>query len=136
MYIHPTVQVILSPLDRVIGVGRVVEVRGISVELLAIEIRAAGAIVYWRARTVDDQMLWGAEIELSDDRGTAYRPADVASEGDSVRWTGQSFHLPGPPIGARLHLELVAFGPQSDHEVPRAASKQQIVGPWNFDVAT
>jgi hypothetical protein len=134
VYLHPTVQVILSPLNRVIGVGKVVEVRGIPVELLAIEIRAAGAIVHWRARTVDDQMLWGAAVALSDDRGTTYQLADVASEADSVRWTGQSFHIPAPPIGARLHLELVAFGPQSDHEVPGGASKQQIVGPWSFDV--
>ncbi len=136
MDIHPNVQVIVSPLNRVIGVGRSVQVRGIPVELLAIEVRAAGAIVYWRATTVDDQILWGADVALSDDRGTTYRSSDGASEGDSVRWAGQSFHTPAPPIGAQLHVELVAFGPQPDHEVPRGLSKQQIAGPWIFDVTT
>ena len=126
----------MSALDQVIGVGRTVEVRGISVELLAIEVRAAGAIAYWRARTVDDQVLRGADVALSDDRGTGYRSLDGASEGDSVRWAGQSFHTPAPPQGARLHVELLAFGPQPDHEVPRGQSKQRIVGPWVFDVTT
>ena len=134
MYIHPSVQVITSALVRVIGVGRAMEVRGISVELLAIEVRADGAIVYWRATTVDDQVLWGADVVLSDDRGTNYRSLDGTSEGNSVRWAGQSFHMPAPPRGARLHVELTAFGPQPDHEVPRGQSKQQIAGPWFFDV--
>lgn len=136
MEIHPSVQVILSPLNRVIGVGRMVEARGIPVELLAIEVRAAGAIVYWRATTVDDQVLWAADVALSDDQGTTYRSLDGASEGDRVRWAGHSVHTPAPPVGARLHVELVAFGPQADHEVPRGLSKQQIAGPWVFDVAT
>jgi hypothetical protein len=126
----------MSALDRVIGVGRTSEVRGISVELLAIEVRAGGAIAYWRARTVDDQVLWGAVVALSDDRGTDYRSLDGASEGDTVRWAGQSFHTPAPPRGARLHVELLAFGPQPDHEVPRGQSKQRIAGPWVFDVTT
>jgi hypothetical protein len=135
-YVHPSVEVILSPLKRVIGVGRMAHAAGIAVELLAIEVRAAGAIVYWRATPVADQVLWDADVVVSDDRGTTYRSLDGASEGHPERWTGQTYHTPAPPEGAGLHVEVVAFGPRPDHEVPRGLSKQQILGPWVFDVAT
>lgn len=110
MYVHPSVQVILRNINRVIGVGKVVHAAGIPVELLAVEVRDAGAIIYWRATPAADQLLWGADVALSDDRGTTYRSLDGASEGDPVRWAGESFHLPAPPAGALLHVELCASG--------------------------
>ncbi len=44
-FVHPSVQVILSPTNRVIGMGRIAKATGIAVELLAVEVRSAGVIV-------------------------------------------------------------------------------------------
>jgi hypothetical protein len=131
---HPLFDAVLSPLDRVVAVGKTAEVAGVRVELTAVEIRGSGAILFWRARPVGDLMLLYADIRATDDRGTAYESHPAGHEGSSLHWAGQSVLVPPPPIGARLVVEILSFGPPVDHEVARGVSGQHIHGPWRFDV--
>ena len=47
-------EVSASPLVRVIGIGQQAEDAGIRVELIALEIRQLGAILYWKAYTFEE----------------------------------------------------------------------------------
>ena len=127
---------ILSPLDRVIAVGQSTKLVGIEVELTVIEIRQAGAIAFWRARPVDDVVLFDADVRVSDDGGHVYEATAAGHEGSQLHWSGQSFFAPAPPSGAHLVLEILSFGPPIDYEVPRGMSRQHILGPWRFTVDT
>lgn len=133
---HPLFDVVLSTLDRVIAVGQTAESGGIAVELIAIEIRRAGAIASWRARPVNDVLLFDADVRVSDDGGHEYASHAAGHEGSALHWSGLSVFTPPPPIGARLTIEILSFGPPIDHEVPRGVSKQHIRGPWQFTVDT
>jgi hypothetical protein len=130
--LHPSQQVILSPLREVIGVGQVAAAAGLSVELLAVEIREAGALLYLRATPVRELVLSSAAVSVSDDRGTAYSTLDAGHEGSTVHWSGQSVVMPAPPPGARLHVEVLSFGPPRDH--PRERRSETVSGPWQFEV--
>lgn len=133
---HPLFDIVLSPLDRVVAVGRTTEAAGIAVELIAIEIRRAGAIASWRARPVDEIVLLDADVRVSDDHGTEYASRAAGHEGSALHWSGQSVLVPSPPLGARLLIQILSFGPPIDHEVPRGLSKQHVHGPWGFTVDT
>jgi len=130
--LHPSQEVILSPLRYVVGVGRVVDVAGVSVELLAVEVREAGALLYLRATPVRELMLFSAAVAVTDDRGTAYRALDAGHEGSAVHWSGQSVVIPAPPPGARLSVEVESFGPPRDH--PMEFRSETVTGPWRFDL--
>lgn len=131
---HPLFDIVLSQLDRVVAVGRSAETAGIAVELTAIEIRRAGAIAFWRARPVNELMLFDADVRVTDDQGTEYTSLAAGHEGSALHWSGQSAFVPAPSSGARLLVEILSFGPPIDHEVPRGVSKQHIHGPWRFAV--
>jgi hypothetical protein len=133
---HPLFDAVLSPLDRVIAVGQTTESAGIEVELIAIEIRRAGALATWRARPVDEVVLFDADVRVSDDSGQEYTSHAAGHEGSAVHWSGLSVFVPPPPVGARLTIEILSFGPPIDHEVPRGMSRQHIHGPWRFTVDT
>ncbi len=132
MILHPSQQVILSPLREVIGVGQVVEASGVSVELLVIEIREAGALLYLRARPVDGVRFLTAAVSVSDQSGTAYRTLDAGSHGSALHWAGQSVVMPAPPPGSRLHIEILSFGWPRDYPEERRGAT--VVGPWRFDM--
>lgn len=131
---HPLFDAVLSPLDRVIAVGQSTESAGITVELIAIEIRRAGALVSWRARPVDEVMGIDADVRVSDDSGQEYTSHPAGHDGSSLHWSGLTVFVPPPPVGARLTVEILSFGPPIDHEVPRGGSTQHIHGPWQFTV--
>lgn len=131
---HPLFEVVLSPLDRVIAVGQATESSGITVELIAIEVRRAGAIASWRARPANDVLLFDADVRVSGGTGAEYVAHAAGHEGSDLHWSGLSVFMPPPPVGARLTIEILSFGPPIDHEVPRGASKRHIHGPWRFTV--
>lgn len=133
---HPTFETVLSPLDRVIAVGRTVESGGIAVELISVEIRKAGALISWRAKPIGDLLLLDADVRVSGGDATAYTSLAAGHEGSSLQWSGQSFFAPSPPVGTRLTISILSFGPPIDHEVPRGLSRQHIHGPWQFTVDT
>jgi hypothetical protein len=120
---NPLFEAVLSPLDRVIAVGQTTESGGIVVELIAIEIRRAGAIASWRARPVHQLVLFDADVRVSDDTGHEYASHAAGREGSALHWSGISVFVPPPPDGARLTIEILSFGPPIDHEVPRGVSK-------------
>jgi hypothetical protein len=131
---HPSLELPLTPLDRVIAIGQTVETAGINVELLAIEVRTAGALLYWRARPVRELMLLSADVVASDDQGTTYRSLPAGHEGSAIHWSGQSVLIPPPPRNARLTIDLLSFGPPQDRPVPRDLAGPPVVGPWRFTV--
>src|SRR4029079_130525 len=99
---HPMFEAVLSPLDRVVAVGQTVASGGITVELISVEIRQAGALVAWRARPINDLLLLDADVRVSDDRGMDYASMAAGHEGSSLHWSGQSFFAPSPLAGTRL----------------------------------
>jgi hypothetical protein len=130
--LHPSQEVILSPLREIIGVGQVAAAGGVSVELLMIEIREAGALIDLRARPVAGVAFMTASVSVSDQLGTAFRALDAGSEGSAYHWAGQSVVMPAPPPGSRLRVEILSFGwPRDDPEERRGAS---VLGPWRFDI--
>jgi hypothetical protein len=133
---HPLLQAVLSPLDRVIAVGQSSESAGIVVELIAIEVRRAGAIASWRATPVNEVMLLDADVRVADDTGHEYLSHAAGHEGSALHWSGASVFVPPPPVGARLTIEILSFGPPIDHEVLRGLSRQHVHGPWRFSVVT
>jgi hypothetical protein len=131
---HPFVTAVESPLDRVIGIGEIVEAAGVSVELIAMEIRGAGTVLFWRAKPLGDLLLEFADIRVTDDRGTSYASVEASHEGTLGRWSAMSVLTPSPSVGTRLLVEVSSFGPPIDHEVPRGMSTQHRHGPWTFTV--
>ena len=131
---HPLFDAVLSALDRVVAVGQSTESAGITVELIAIEIRRAGALVSLRARPVDEVVLFDPDVRVSDASGREYTSHAAGHDGSALHWSGLSVFVPPPPIGARLTIEILSFGPPIDHEVPHGLSQQHIHGPWRFTV--
>lgn len=133
---HPSLTIPLSPLDRVVAVGQSADAGRIRVELIAIEIREAGALLYWRATPVDDLILLSAHAEVSDDRGTTYRAVPAGHEGSAIHRSGHTALIPPPPRNTRLTIEFTSFGPEGGYPVPRGLDREPVRGPWRFTVAT
>jgi hypothetical protein len=123
-----------SHLDRVIGVGQAVDASAITIELLAIEVRAIGFVLHWRGMSHRDGILLEPAVSILDDVGTRYRIIGGGGGGSAQAWEGQTFVLPSPPAGARLAITLESFGPFSDRPVPKGVPTDSIPGPWPFVV--
>src|SRR6266540_456996 len=61
-----------SPLVRVLAIGKSLGDERESFELTALEVRAAGAVLYWRAITPADQSFALPQFVVTDDLGTRY----------------------------------------------------------------
>jgi hypothetical protein len=132
------VEIETSPLRRVIGVGLESTASGISVELIALEIRERGAVLYWKAHRRGAGMIGGPDITLTDELGTTYRflPAGwSSSDGESK---GETRIAPAPPPDARsLRVVVERFGEGRwapgpgpfGHEPPAV-----VTGPWRFEI--
>jgi len=138
-----------SPLRRVVGVGQAATVGDVTVELLAVEIRAAGCRGSLRYRsTAEDaavterhgraplpQGVPFPDVVVSDDAGTAYEVAP-GHGGGTARGAEYSFvFVPRPPDAARrLTVSIPRFGPDPFFPfVPREAAPD-VPGPWDFNV--
>lgn len=126
--------IVFSPLVRVVSVAQVVEAGGIAVELLAIEVREAGALLYWRAHPPEGIVLMSATVSISDESGTMYRVSPAQSSGSALQWEGQTFVIPAPSAHARLGIVLERFGAPIGRPIERHAPGESARGPWRFDV--
>jgi hypothetical protein len=87
-----------SPLVRVVAIGKAVEDDGVVLELIALEIRDVGAVLYWKAQPVGEYVLGGPDFVVTDDVGTVYTfllPTWVSSEGVAK---GNTDLVPPPPV--------------------------------------
>jgi hypothetical protein len=99
-----------SPLDRVVAIGRVATHPGVSLELIALEIRSAGCLLHWKAAFNGQPLRVGPELAVQDDVGTRYeaQPLSWSRSGRDAR--GQITIVPAPPASAtRLSLEFRVF---------------------------
>jgi Clp amino terminal domain, pathogenicity island component len=126
------VDVAASPLRRVVGIGQVAADADVSLELIALEIRAAGCVLYWKAHTVPERLLGEPQFIMSDDAGTDYgvRPAGWSRSGREMK--GETLVVPGPPEeAASMRVELTGFAarrfPPMGGEV--------VLGTWHFAFA-
>jgi hypothetical protein len=98
------VEISSSPLVRVIGIGQQAEDAGIRVELIAVEVRRLGAILYWKAYKLQEGLLGDAQVSVSDDQGRSYKVSPMSSGGDDYQWKGETGIRPIPESQLRrLH---------------------------------
>jgi hypothetical protein len=128
------VEVHLSPLVRVVAIGQQVEADGVRVELIALEVREAGAVLYWRAFATKDRILGLAVIEVSDDLGGEYRVFLGGGGGGERAWSGETNVVPAPTAGASiLRVKVTGF----EGFPPGFPGTAQVVtneGPWVFEI--
>ena len=108
-------------LRRVVGIGGVAVDAGIVMELVALEIRATGGLLYWTARPDPARTLGEPEVAVGDDVGHGLRPAPrrrarqrSRDEGRDPRHAGASRRGHGAARrrrGLRVPPVAVAGGP-------------------------
>jgi hypothetical protein len=125
-----------SRLVGVVAVGRVVETNGVTVEILSVEIREAGALVHWRSRADRTIGLLVPTVSISDDRGTEYRASTAHGGGDERSWVGDIAITPPPERGAVLSIGIETFGVDPRMRMPGWVPGEPVDGPWLFTVDT
>ena len=123
----------LSPLVRVVPIGQQAEADGIRVELIALEIREAGAVLYWRAFTTDDRMLGLAVVEIGDDHGGEYHVYLGGGGGGERAWSGETNIAPAPTTGVSM-LRVTVTGFDMFAGFPGAGHGRTSGGPWAFEI--
>jgi hypothetical protein len=123
-----------SALVQVVGIGRTVVAAELTVDLLAIEVREQGAVIYWRARSAREGLLLSADVSISDDLVTAYQVIQGGGGGDSHASEGQTLVLPSPPAAAHVTITLKSFGPSDHMPLPSHLPAERVPGPWPFEV--
>jgi hypothetical protein len=123
-----------SALAQVVGIGRTVVAAELTVDLLAMEIREQGAVIYWRARSAREGLLLSADVSITDDLGTAYHVIQGGGGGDSHAWEGQTLVVPSPPAAAHITITLKSFGPSDHMPLPPHMPTERTPGPWTFEV--
>jgi hypothetical protein len=121
-----------SPLRRVVGIGQVARDAGVSVELIALEIREAGCVLYWKAHPDRERPLGEPQFVVSDDARTEYgvRPAGWTGNGREMK--GEALVVPGPPEEATtMRVELTGFAAR--HFPPMGS--EDVRGAWRFEFA-
>jgi hypothetical protein len=120
----------LSPLVRVIPVGEQRQSSGVTVELLAVEVREAGAVVYRRARAEGDRDLGEPALGVADDAGTSYRLDWAGFSAGGSRFEDQIVIRPAP-----LHGKLI-FTVGRWQSMPPLGERwpPPIEGAWEFVV--
>ncbi len=88
------VEVGMSPLEQVVGIGQVAEASDVLVEMISLEIREAGAMLHWRARTTEEGFLGDADVAISDDIGTVYYVLPASSTGSGLASSGEMIVTP------------------------------------------
>ncbi len=123
----------MSPLVRILVVGRQVDVSGVAVELTTIELRTTGGLAIAVAHTAppDGRSVGSfARVAVSDDVGTWYVAGGHASGGAPFVSRYDIRFAPTPPASAtRLVFRITEFVDPFPGSGPR-----QVAGPWEFDV--
>ena len=102
-------QVEESALDRVIAVGRAVDAGAVRFELIALELRSAGAILYWKAYTDEPVFLGQPVVAMTDESGTEFDVFPASGGGGENVWSGQSNVSPRPKDGTSVRIEFGGF---------------------------
>jgi hypothetical protein len=138
-----------SPLLRVLGVGEAVTVGEVTVELLAIELRAAGCrgtLRYRSTAAFPDEIgsrgrlpvprgLPRPEVLISDDAGTAYEVAPGNGGGTARGAEYQFVFTPRPSDAAhRLTVSVTRFGQNLLSPFPMPEPVPDVPGPWDFSI--
>jgi hypothetical protein len=120
---------------RVVAIGQTLDVAGVLVEMIALEIRNAVGILLWRARTRESLMLGQPVVSISDNLGTEYRPRPGSSSGSEHESAGEIRLVPSPPRDASsLVIEVQSFGSQDTWPAPNRIRTDAVSGPWTFKV--
>lgn len=123
-----------SPLVRVIPIGQAADVSGVRVELIALEVRETGALLYWKAFPAQERFLGEIELHVSDERGTVYTAYPMEAGGNGHVWKGEAIVVPRPPADAGV-LRVRVRGFQGFMAIPFEELPQTAVeGEWTFDV--
>jgi hypothetical protein len=132
----PQFEVNAGQLRRVIPIGQAVEVSGTRVELIAMEIRDAGAIVYWKAFTDQERLIGPIQAEVSDDRGTDNKASSMEYGGSDNMWKGELVVTPAPPPDVRtVRVAVRGFAPFGETPFP-SRLRTSIEGDWQFEFGT
>jgi hypothetical protein len=132
----PALAVAPSPLVGVIPVAKVVDASGISVEVLSVEVREAGAFIHWRCRADGAVGFLMPSASVTDDQSSHYRVSTANGGGDDRSWAGEIAITPAPPVDANLSIAFTSFGADPQMKMPGWIAGSPVLGPWTFDVPT
>jgi hypothetical protein len=125
-----------SRLVGVVAVAQVSEAAGVTVEVLAIEVREAGALITWRARADRSVGILIPRVSITDDQNTDYRTFGDSGGGDGRSWSGEIALIPSPPRGVTLQIEIESLGANERMGMPGWMPNEPVSGPWRFKVPT
>ena len=116
-------------LRQVVGIGMAVTDADVVLELIALEIRDAGSVLYWKARPDPERPLGQPRLTVRDTAGTDYvaRPAGASSSEREAK--GEILITPAPPEAAVLIVEVTAF---EERRFPWQAAEWP--GSWQFEI--
>ncbi len=119
-----------SELLRVVGIGQVATDVGVLVELIALEIRMAGCVLYWKASSEKIGLLGSPRLVVADDDETEYSVLPAGWVGDRRGMKGEVLIVPGPPADAMtLRVEVAGFAPRGVRPSTQGRSG------WHFEFA-
>jgi hypothetical protein len=119
-----------GPLRRVVGIGQVATDADVRIELIALEIRKAGSILYWKARPDPERALGEPQVAVRDDGGTSYVAQPLGGTGNERESKGEIVIAPGVPDGATtLVVDLTGF---KERRFPWQAAEWP--GTWHFEI--
>jgi len=122
-----------SPLRRVVGIGQVAGDAGVSVELIALEIRGAGCVLYWKAHPDQERPLGEPQFLVSDDAGTDYGVRPAGRTGNGREMKGEILVVPAPPNEATtMRIDLSRFAAR---RLPPSMGIEEVRGTWHFEFA-
>ena len=130
----PQMEIAPSALVGVIAVAQVAEGNGVSVELLSIEVREAGALIHWRDRFDKGGGPLMPRVSMTDDRSTAYRVLLADGGGDEHSWAGSLAVVPSPTASSKLVIEFESFGADERMRMPGYIPQEPMFGPWRFAI--
>jgi len=122
-----------SPLERVVGIGQVVVDADVSVELIALEVRGAGCVLYAKAHPEQERRLGLPRCAVYDDAGTDYRV-------ELANWTGTEREVKGeflvapalPNEAMTMRIDLSGFDAWM---IPPSMASEDVRGTWHFEFA-
>jgi hypothetical protein len=129
-------------LVRVIGIGQTREDQGVTLELIALEVRQHACRLIWRARSQSRDLGLGLVLSVTDDLDTAYRvitgggSAGGGLNGVMSHADGEMMVAPTPPAGAtRLTIAVTSVeGSRSMSPFLGERSTAGTDGDWRFEI--
>jgi hypothetical protein len=122
----------LGPVEFVRSIVQTANAAGVTLMLIAMEHRAAGATLTFEGRgSIGTHVPTGMPIvRVTDDHGTIYQSASQGGSGSTADMRYETTILPAPPPSARVLTVSVEGFMEFDPWSPKS-----IEGPWVFEVA-